>query len=47
MVNKALLSASRLVKGGHGVVFDQGSSIADDTSGQRTWQMETWRGVRA
>ena len=39
-VNKALLSVSRLVKGGHRVVFDEESYIEDKQSGERMWLRE-------
>ena len=39
-VNKALLSVSRLVKGGHRVVFDDESYIEDKLTGERMWLTE-------
>ena len=39
-MNKALLSVSRLVKGGHRVVFDEESYIEDKQSGERMWLRE-------
>ena len=40
-VNKALLSARRIVENGHKVVFDKsGSYIADKSSGEKMWLRE-------